>query len=108
MRIPNEALPTYVSDNERKPNGEGQRAEPVDNASRLGDAMSQSRAKQGKNQEKSGDHRELELNHRRQAQASEERREHDRRKAKQPVLLDTRQAHGRRTSADYPKIDFKV
>ena len=115
MRIPNEALPLYRRENESKTpaDAEEKNAKPVSGAARIRSALSNllpgHRNAAGKNDLDEGD---LGPNHKRRKNRAQpdkpERRQEERRKASQPILLDTRATRSRRKSARTPTINFKI
>jgi len=105
MRIPSEALSLYLSESDRKTFSDGKRAEPVDASARIGGSLSQSLPNHRHEQEADIEHDQA---MRRGKSGAEERRQQERRRAKHPVLLDTRLTRHRRESGRDSTIDFEI
>lgn len=113
MRIPNEALPLYRRENESKTpaDAEEKSAKPVNGATRISSSLPDLLPGQRRADNKDDDLTEegLAKNHKRHLhRPNPERRQEDRRKASQPILLDTRATRSRRKSARTPTINFKI
>ena len=116
MRIPNEALPLYRRENESKTpaDAEEKNAKPVSGAARIRSALSNLLPGQRRADKKDEDLAEeiLGQNYKRRINRAQpdtpERRQEERRKASQPILLDTRATRSRRRSARTPTINFKI
>lgn len=121
MRILMPALSFYLSENESKVFAEGNKATPVDGPARLRASLSDYLPEQGwvfaeDRGSPGGSTERIELvRHRRGSQGQRngqpgaiERRKEQRRKAKLPVLLDTRLTRCRRASTRFSGISFAI
>ena len=114
MRIPSEILSSYLSELERKSTPEGRKTEPIEASVRLGGSLSprlpeQQQAQEDEQTKAGKNHGKRPTHHKNHAiLASKERRQHERRKQKLPVLLDTRLTRHRRESGRDSSVDFKI
>jgi len=116
MRIPNDALPLYRHENESKTpaDAEEKSAKPVNGATRIRSSLPDLLPGQRRAENKEDDLTEegLARNHKRRFYRPKlddlERRLDERRKASQPILLDTRATRSRRKSTRTPTINFKI
>lgn len=116
MRIPNEALPLSRRENESKTpaDAEERNTKPVRSTASIRSALSDLLPRHRRADKKDEDLAEESLaqNIKRRLFRTQpdnpERRGEDRRKANQPILLDTRTTRSRRKSARTPTISFKI
>ena len=116
MRIPNDALPLYRWENESKTpaDAEEKNAKPVSGPAMIRSALSDLLPGRGRADKKDEDlaKESLAQNLKRRLlhakQDNPERRQEERRKSNQPILLDTRATRSRRKSARTPTISFKI
>ncbi len=107
MIIPQEALTSYLSESERRLFAEKARMGAIDASAGLRSTLSQAYQRKipaGENNQKTA--RQL-----RQPPATghdPERRQHERRQKKQPVVLDTRLQQRRREVLLYPSVNFEI
>ena len=118
MRIPTEVLLPYLSESNNKTLSEDKGAQPVVSSAKLRAALSNSLSKQShaleetierveQDQSDQGNHAHS-GDQRGTQKTDSERRQEQRRKEKQPVLLDTRLSRIRRKSAQDSAIDCKI
>lgn len=100
MRIPEETVFRFFTRKTPQTPAEEQAPEPVDGLAAGRDALARERSRAKQNQLEEAYQRQERRKEARQP-PGEERRQHDRRKQKQDVLLDTR-------TATYPTIDVKA
>lgn len=116
MRIPNEALPLYRRENESKTpaDAEEKNAKPVTGATGIRSTVSDRLPGQWRADKKDDELAEegLAKSHTRRLYRPKsdnpERRQDERRKGNQPIMLDTRATRSRRKSARTPTINFKI
>lgn len=116
MRIPNDALPLSRWENESKTpaDAEERNTKPVRGAASVRSALSDLLPGHRRADKKDEDLAEetLAKNIKRRLFRTQpdnpERRQDDRRKSNQPILLDTRATRSRRKSARTPTISFKI
>ncbi len=116
MRIPNEALPLYRRENESKTpaDAEERNAKPVNGAARIRSALSNLLPGQRHADKTDEDLAEegVAMHHKRRLSRAKsdnsERRQEERRKASQPILLDTRATQSPRRSARTTTINIKI
>lgn len=114
MRIPTEALPSFtygIDARAKDTTTERQRPEPIDRSANLRPQLNQSSPEERRAaaNEEALRRAILAANKRNAgAQALVERRKTERRKAKQPVFLDTRATRSRRQDGANTIIDFEI
>ena len=114
MRIPSEILPPFLREIDRTSTPEGRKTEPIEASFKLGGSLSPRLPEQQHSveneQTSAGENHEKKLIRRKNhaISASKERREHERRRQKLPVLLDTRLTRHRRGSSRDSAVDFEI
>ena len=112
MKIPNEALPLRQRESETPADAKEKNTKPVGGAAQTRSALSNLSFGQGRSGTKDKDLDEGNpwaiQNGRRNRDQPDERRREERRKANQPIMLDTRTTRSRRKSARTPTINFKI
>ncbi|MEI7430516.1 MAG: hypothetical protein WCL27_08660 [Betaproteobacteria bacterium] len=105
MKIPADALPTYLSEGGPKVSAEIARTVPVESSAGLRSTLSQPFSTQHDN---AGLRGKASLARLTSVSQNEERRQHERRQENLPALLDTRLRQRRKASGSYPSVNFNI
>lgn len=107
MNIPQDALPRYPSESERKAVAEKTRTGPIDASAGMRSTLSQAFHEQPQGEtvrDKTARH----PHHSAWTSHDPDRRQNERRQKKQPGVLDTRLQQRRREALLYPSVNFEI